>query len=97
MNINEIKIKKKNFLQRIMDVFDVSTHAWQFVVLTRVLSERRQKPLAGRTGSLLYSSGFKKSLLLCFLNLQIRRILRQRRSAQDVYRHRCNTSIFDGF
>ena len=62
MNINEIKIKK-NFLQRIMDVFDVSTHAWQFVVLTRgrVLSERRQKPLAGRTGSLLYSSGFKKA------------------------------------
>lgn len=46
-----------------MDVFDVSTHAWQFVVLTRgrVLSERRQKPLAGRTGSLLYSSGFKKA------------------------------------
>lgn len=46
-----------------MDVFDVSTHAWQFVVLTggRVLGERTQKPLAGLTGSLLYSSGFKKA------------------------------------
>lgn len=62
MNINEIKIKKKLLAKnhgcfwRVNACVAVCCAHWR-----SCLSERTEKPLAGRTGSLLYSSGFKKA------------------------------------